>query len=177
MGVEHVPQHDCHGLQTCKYHRINRETPGSGSCMPPSARAVSPWAFQHHLDEHKSHGRQEHSPLSQPEKAPLARGCPSSHHRGDSKVPEGAQGSHPRWSTEALTSSDTRSGGEEMTQMHSLTHTPSPAMEGTCQAIQPRARVTLQLSMESHTGLGWKGPHRAPSPTPATARDTSHNPR
>lgn len=128
MGAEHVPQHDCHGLQTCKYHKTNRETLGSGSYMPPSARAVSPFAFQHHLDEHKCHGRREHSPISQPAKAPLSRGCPSFHHRGESKVPEGAQGSHPSWSTdpmshsqvslqsvtscleqEALTSADTRS--------------------------------------------------------------------
>lgn len=82
MGGEHVPQHDRHGLQTCKCHRINRETLGSGSHMPPSARAASPSAFQHHLDEHKSHSRQEHSSLSQPAKAPLPRGCPSFQHKG-----------------------------------------------------------------------------------------------
>lgn len=104
MGGEHVPQHDCHGLQTCKYHGINGETPGSGSHVPPSARAVSPFAFQHHLDEHKPHSSQ-HSPFSQPAKAPLPRGCLSFHHRGDSGGSEGAQGSHPSWSTDPMSHS------------------------------------------------------------------------
>lgn len=62
-GGEHVPQHDCHGLQTCRYHKVNRETLGSGLYTPPSARAASPIALQSHLYICKPSSRQERSPL------------------------------------------------------------------------------------------------------------------
>lgn len=76
MGGEHVPQHDCHGLQTCRYHKINRETLGSGSYTPPSARAACPITFQCHLYVRKSNGRQECSPtFLSASKAPLCPGA------------------------------------------------------------------------------------------------------
>ena len=76
MGGEHVPQHDCHGLQTRRYHKINRETLRSGSYTPPSARAASRIAFQRHLYIRKSSGRQERSPaFLSTAKAPLYPGA------------------------------------------------------------------------------------------------------
>lgn len=75
MGGEHAPQHDCHGLQTCKYHKINRETLGSGSYTPPSAGAASPIAFQHHLPIHKSTSRQECSLVFSEQQRHLSAQC------------------------------------------------------------------------------------------------------
>lgn len=49
MVGKHVPQHDRHGLQMCRYRKINRETLESGSYTPSSARAASPITFQCHL--------------------------------------------------------------------------------------------------------------------------------
>ena len=104
MGGEHVPQHDCHGLQTCRYHKINRETLRSGSYTPPSARAASRIAFQRHLHIRKSSGRQEHSPaFLSTAKAPLYPGAAwkaaaapvCTHEVRSQEGPAAAQGSHP----------------------------------------------------------------------------------
>jgi len=72
MGGEHVPQHDCHGLQTCRY-KTDRATPRSGSSTSPPARAAppSPSSVAHTYADPTRAGALARVPLRS--KAPLCR--------------------------------------------------------------------------------------------------------
>lgn len=165
MGREHAPQHDCHGLQTCKYHKINRETLGSGSYTPPSARAASPIACQHHSPVHKSNSRQQCSLVFSVQHRHLSAQWLSQAAWREVQSQEGPP-PHPStdptslqlitfcWEQEALASTETSSVRgvscklqEAVPWMQNQALRPNLAMEETCQVVQHSAGRTLQLSI------------------------------